>query len=60
VGYYVNNEYADAELAENPPPKPMLEKLQRNIMADHPRCVVCAGMDAWGIVFVCFVSFSCA
>ena len=37
VGYYVNNEYTDPDLADNPPEKPLLEKLQRNIMADHPR-----------------------
>lgn len=27
VGYYVNNEYVDPELAENPPPKPVIEKV---------------------------------
>ena len=27
VGYYVNNEYADPELAENPPTKPVFEKV---------------------------------
>lgn len=37
VGYYVNNEYADPALAEAPPERPQLDKLQRNIMADHPR-----------------------
>lgn len=25
VGYYVNNEYSDSELRENPPARPILE-----------------------------------
>ena len=38
VGYYVNNEYTDPELAgENAPAAPQIDKLQRNIMADYPR-----------------------
>jgi histone chaperone ASF1 len=38
VGYYVNNEYTDPELAgENAPAMPQIDKLQRNIMADYPR-----------------------
>ncbi|GBF90307.1 histone chaperone ASF1A-like protein [Raphidocelis subcapitata] len=37
VGYYVNNEYAEADMVENPPDKPAIDKLQRNIMSDHPR-----------------------
>lgn len=37
VGYYVNNEYTDAELKENPPPVPQFDKLQRNILATDPR-----------------------
>jgi histone chaperone ASF1 len=37
VGYYVNNEYTDTELAENPPSKPEIEKIQRSILADKPR-----------------------
>lgn len=37
VGYYVNNEYMDEELRLEPPAKPILEKLQRNILADKPR-----------------------
>ncbi len=27
IGYYVNNEYADPVLSENPPSKPMFEKV---------------------------------
>ncbi|RWS17557.1 histone chaperone asf1-like protein [Dinothrombium tinctorium] len=37
VGYYVNNEYTDPELRENPPPTPQFDKLQRNILATCPR-----------------------
>ncbi|XP_074601847.1 histone chaperone ASF1-like [Brevipalpus obovatus] len=37
VGYYVNNEYSDAELRENPPTQPQFDKLQRNILATNPR-----------------------
>ncbi|KAG9350890.1 hypothetical protein JZ751_024779 [Albula glossodonta] len=37
VGYYVNNEYMDPELRENPPVKPDFTKLQRNILASNPR-----------------------
>lgn len=37
VGYFINNEYADPELRENPPPKPQFEKLTRNILATKPR-----------------------
>jgi histone chaperone ASF1 len=37
VGYYVNNEYVDQELKENPPPETDFEKLQRNILATCPR-----------------------
>nr|CAG4642007.1 EOG090X0CKF [Eurycercus lamellatus] len=37
VGYYVNNEYGDAELKENPPAVPQFDKLMRNILATNPR-----------------------
>mmetsp|Transcript_695 Transcript_695/g.2310 ORF Transcript_695/g.2310 Transcript_695/m.2310 type:complete len:187 (+) Transcript_695:165-725(+) len=37
VGYYVNNEYTDAELQENPPATPIIEKVMRNIVGDQPR-----------------------
>eukprot|EP00118_Oscarella_pearsei_P027286 m.310998 g.310998 ORF g.310998 m.310998 type:complete len:193 (+) comp57731_c0_seq1:94-672(+) len=37
VGYYVNNEYADSEMKENPPAKVEFDKLQRNILATNPR-----------------------
>ncbi|KFM57813.1 Histone chaperone asf1, partial [Stegodyphus mimosarum] len=37
VGYYVNNEYVDPEMRENPPAVPQFDKLQRNILATSPR-----------------------
>jgi histone chaperone ASF1 len=37
VGYYVNIEYTDDALAENPPSKPVIEKIRRNILAEKPR-----------------------
>ncbi|EME39963.1 hypothetical protein DOTSEDRAFT_74734 [Dothistroma septosporum NZE10] len=37
VGYYVNNEYADPAMNEEPPAKPDLDKIRRNILADKPR-----------------------
>jgi len=37
VGYYVNNEYGDPELRENPPSVPQYDKLSRNILATQPR-----------------------
>ncbi|KAF4556289.1 Histone chaperone ASF1 [Elsinoe fawcettii] len=37
VGYYVNNEYTDDALAAEPPQKPVIEKVQRNILAEKPR-----------------------
>ncbi|GIY68157.1 histone chaperone asf1 [Caerostris darwini] len=37
VGYYVNNEYIDGEMRENPPAQPLFDKLQRNILATSPR-----------------------
>jgi histone chaperone ASF1 len=37
VGYYVNNEYVDEELRENPPEDVLIDKLQRNILADKPK-----------------------
>lgn len=37
VGYYVNNEYTDEALNADPPAKPIIEKVQRNILAGKPR-----------------------
>lgn len=37
VGYFINNDYTDPELKEVPPPKPIFEKLTRNILATKPR-----------------------
>lgn len=37
VGYYVNNEYETEELNADPPAKPIIEKIRRNILAEKPR-----------------------
>lgn len=37
VGYYVNNEYEDPEMRENPPAEPQFDKLVRTIASDQPR-----------------------
>ncbi|KAF7995327.1 hypothetical protein HCN44_006434 [Aphidius gifuensis] len=37
VGYFINNEYTDPELRENPPTQPQFDKVQRNILGDKPR-----------------------
>ena len=37
VGYYVNNEYTDEALNADPPAKPIIEKVRRNILAEKPR-----------------------
>lgn len=37
VGYYVNNEYMNAEMRENPPDTPDFSQLQRNILSSAPR-----------------------
>ncbi|XP_058054855.1 histone chaperone asf1 [Anopheles bellator] len=37
VGYFINNEYSDPEMRENPPPKPLFHKMTRNILATKPR-----------------------
>ncbi|PGH18893.1 histone chaperone ASF1 [Polytolypa hystricis UAMH7299] len=37
VGYYVNNEYDSEELVAEPPAKPVIEKIRRNVLADKPR-----------------------
>jgi hypothetical protein len=37
VGYYVSNDYVEEALREEPPVKVVIEKVQRNILADKPR-----------------------
>ncbi|THU63391.1 hypothetical protein C4D60_Mb01t15270 [Musa balbisiana] len=37
VGYYVNNDYDDEQLREEPPPTVLIDRVQRNILADKPR-----------------------
>jgi hypothetical protein len=37
VGYYVNNEYDSEELNQDPPAKPIIERVRRNVLAEKPR-----------------------
>lgn len=37
VGYFINNEYSDPELRENPPQYPQFDKVVRNILGSEPR-----------------------
>lgn len=37
VGYYVNNDYDDEQLREEPPQKIIIDRIQRNILSDKPR-----------------------
>lgn len=37
VGYYVNNEYDSEELIAEPPAKPIIERIRRNVLAEKPR-----------------------
>ncbi len=37
VGYYVNNFYEEPELQENPPERPILDRLTRHILVEKPR-----------------------
>jgi len=37
VGYYVSSEYDCDELNQNPPERPIYERIVRNILADKPR-----------------------
>ncbi|KAF8378655.1 hypothetical protein HHK36_030004 [Tetracentron sinense] len=37
VGYYVNNDYDDEQLREEPPQKVLIDRVQKNILADKPR-----------------------
>jgi hypothetical protein len=37
IGYYLNNDYDDEELRNNPPATPDLARISRNILASDPR-----------------------
>ena len=37
VGYYVNNEYDSDDLNAEPPAKPIIDRVRRNILAEKPR-----------------------
>lgn len=53
VGYYVNNEYDNEELRAEPPAKPIIERINRNILAEKPRVTRFA--IKW---YVCHLPFS--
>ncbi|KAL8904915.1 MAG: hypothetical protein Q9171_006877 [Xanthocarpia ochracea] len=37
VGYYVNNEYDTEEMNDDPPAKPVIERVRRHVLAEKPR-----------------------
>lgn len=37
MGYYVNNDYDNEQLREEPPQKVLIDRVQRNILSDKPR-----------------------
>ncbi len=37
VGYYVNNEYDTEEMNDDPPAKPIIERVRRHVLAEKPR-----------------------
>ncbi len=37
VGYYVNNEYDTEELLADPPARPVVDHIRRNVLAEKPR-----------------------
>lgn len=41
IGYFINNEYTDPELKENPPSVPEFDKVTRNILCTAPRVTRC-------------------
>ena len=44
VGYYVNNEYVDQEMVDNPPLKPVFEKVSSTLLFLGLVCVVKCGL----------------
>lgn len=54
VGYYVNNEYDSEELSNDPPAKPDIERIRRNILAEKPR-VTRFAIKWYGFMRLCFV-----
>jgi histone chaperone ASF1 len=49
VGYYVNNEYESDDLVNDPPAKPVIEKIRRNVLANKPRVTRFA--IKWYVIF---------
>jgi hypothetical protein len=60
VGYYVNNEYDSEELAADPPAKPQIEHIRRNVLAEKPRVTRFAikWYDLTCSAFVMFISLT--
>jgi len=54
VGYYVNNEYDNEEMNNDPPPKPVIERIRRNILAEKPRVTRFA--IKWYVLIFTFIS----
>ena len=52
VGYYVNNEYDSEELNAEPPSKPIIERVRRNVLAEKPRVTRFAIKWYWPL-FIC-------
>lgn len=57
VGYYVNNEYETEELAADPPVKPIIEKIRRNMLSDKPRVTRFA--IKWYVSLLCEIGPAC-
>lgn len=55
VGYYVNNEYESEELVNDPPAKPVVEKIRRNVLAEKPRVTRFA--IKWYVLFANYLVF---
>ncbi|KAJ5674105.1 Histone chaperone asf1 [Penicillium macrosclerotiorum] len=67
VGYYVNNEYDSEELAADPPAKPIIERIRRNVLAEKPRvtrfaikwyvCILRVSLPVFLLLTLCFKGF---
>lgn len=56
VGYYVNNEYDNDEMNNDPPAKTVMEKVRRNVLAEKPRVTRFA--IKWFVLYVGFLPTS--
>lgn len=57
VGYYVNNEYDNEEMNNEPPTKPVIERIRRNVLAEKPRVTRFA--IKWYAHVPCETQFKC-